>query len=389
MAEIFAKLADDPFLAFLFLVGLIVSVTLICKWVIALVKVIAKRRYLFKPQRQHLERLARQKSQGFPWLAEAYSEYFYLCDLEIVNYLETKKHPARKSAEEIKREIASRRRVAERLYRVLKYKLQYYETLFPWLVDFGEEGIDDLIRQTVDNMQKGVKGVQEPEDAVVIYTSDGERAAVSKGKLSRQELFQRAIDRHRQKPKTRWEIGRDYERYIGYIYESNGWAVHYHGIVEGFADLGRDLICVKNDHAEIVQCKCWSKDKEIHEKHIFQLYGTFIAYKIDHPEREVSARFVTSTTLSDRAKQFANALDIKVLDNRPLQHYPCIKCNISRRDGTKIYHLPFDQQYDSTLIEEERNECYVETVKEAEDLGFRRAFRWRGIVESPSGIGEQ
>jgi len=28
--------------------------------------------------------------------------------------------------------------------------------------------------------------------------------------------------------------------------------------------------------------------------------------------------------------------------------------------------------------EEERNECYVDTVKEAEQLGFRRAFRWRG-----------
>jgi len=29
-------------------------------------------------------------------------------------------------------------------------------------------------------------------------------------------------------------------------------------------------------------------------------------------------------------------------------------------------------------VEEERNECYVETVKEAEGLGFRRAYRWRG-----------
>jgi len=29
-------------------------------------------------------------------------------------------------------------------------------------------------------------------------------------------------------------------------------------------------------------------------------------------------------------------------------------------------------------IEEERNECYVKTVSEAEKLGYCRAFKWRG-----------
>jgi hypothetical protein len=61
--------------------------------------------------------------------------------------------------------------------------------------------------------------------------------------------------------------------------------------------------------------------------------------------------------------------------------YPCIKCNISRTDDTKIYHLPFDQQYDKTIIEPDRMECYVETVEEAETLGFRRAFRWKGTPD--------
>ena len=54
--------------------------------------------------------------------------------------------------------------------------------------------------------------------------------------------------------------------------------------------------------------------------------------------------------------------------------YPCIKCNISA-DGTKIYHLPFDQQYDNVKIETHKGEFYCATVKEAEDAGFRRAFR--------------
>ncbi|MGB8707803.1 MAG: restriction endonuclease [Dehalococcoidia bacterium] len=329
--------------------------------------------------RKAIERLAEEKSQGFPWLSQAYADYFYLQDLKLADYLETKLHPALETANEIRKEIAPRRRIAEQLYRVLKYKLEYYERLFPWLVDFGEEGIDDLIRQTIEKMQKGREEIEEPDDAAKKYLT-----AAEYGRLPAAEKYQLALDRYWKKKKTKWEIGRDYERYIGYTYESKDWVVHYHGIVEGFADLGRDLICVKKDYAEIVQCKCWAKEyetgkpKEIHEKHVFQLFGTITAFIIDNPDKKVSGKFVTSTFLSDRAWQFAKALGIKVLEDYPLEHYPCIKCNVSRRDGTKIYHLPFDQQYDSTIIEEERNECYVETVKQAEDLGFRRAFRWRG-----------
>lgn len=332
--------------------------------------------------REAIKNLAEEKSQGFPWLSQAYADYFYLQDLKLADYLETKPHPALETANEIRREIASKRRIAERLYRVLKYKLEYYERLFPWLVDFGEEGIDDLIRQTIEKMQKGGGEIEEPDDTAKKYLT-----AAEYGRLPAAEKYQLALDRYWKKKKTKWEIGRDYERYIGYTYESKDWAVYYHGIVEGFADLGRDLICIKKDYAEIVQCKCWAKEyetgkpKEIHEKHVFQLFGTITAFIIDNPDKKVSGKFVTSTFLSDRAWQFAKALGIKVLEDYPLEHYPCIKCNVSRRDGTKIYHLPFDQQYDSALIEEERNECYVETVKQAEDLGFRRAFRWRGNLE--------
>jgi len=323
--------------------------------------------------REAIVQLAKEKSLGFPWLAKAYSDYLDLQDQQLANYLESKPQPARRAAEHL-REMATRRRAAEQAYRVLKYQLEYYESLFPWLIDFKGEDIDDLIRQIMERKEE-VKG--EPEDKVVVYTTAGER-----GTLSRQELFQRALDRWWKKPKSKWEIGRDFERYIGYLYESKGNAVYYQGIIEGLEDLGRDLICIRDNDASIVQCKYWSKAKQIHEKHIFQLYGTVIAYRIDHPHMNTFASFVTSTSLSERAKQFAQELQVEVVENHPLEPYPSIKCNVSRRDGTRIYHLPFDQQYDRTLIEEESNECYVETVKEAEDLGFRRAFRWHGSTDS-------
>lgn len=50
--------------------------------------------------------------------------------------------------------------------------------------------------------------------------------------------------------------------------------------------------------------------------------------------------------------------------------------NVARASGERIYHLPFDQQYDTTVVEPDRGECFVATVAEAEQLGFRRAWRW-------------
>ncbi|MHC4394511.1 MAG: hypothetical protein ACYS1A_02535 [Planctomycetota bacterium] len=94
--------------------------------------------------------------------------------------------------------------------------------------------------------------------------------------------------------------------------------------------------------------------------------------------KQIKGVFVTSTSLSETAREFAKELGIVVREQFPFQEYPSIKCNVSRRMGEKIYHLPFDQQYDRTIVEPERNECYVQKVAEAEKLGFRRAFRWRG-----------
>ena len=73
-----------------------------------------------------LERLLKEKTQGFPWLAQVYADYIHLEDLKEADYLQRKSHPAPVAAEKV-REIAGRRRVAEKLYRMLKYQLEYYE----------------------------------------------------------------------------------------------------------------------------------------------------------------------------------------------------------------------------------------------------------------------
>lgn len=319
-----------------------------------------------------IQQLFEEKSTGFPWLAKAYSDYSHLKEMKEADFLETKKHPAMKAADVV-RDISRAKREIEKKFRIVKYLLEYHENLFPWLVDFRGQDLDELIKQVIEKDSKEKEFDEEYDDPAKKWLTKAEYA-----NLSTVEKFQLALDRYWKKRKTPWEIGRDYERYIGYLYEKSGYDVYYQGIVEGLADLGRDIIAIKGDTAEVVQCKYWSKNKIIHEKWICQFKGTVLKYCLESPSKKVVGCFVTSTKLSDVAREFAKALDIYFEEEKDLEPYPSIKCNVSRGTGEKIYHLPFDQQYDRTLVEEERNECYIETVAEAESLGFRRAFRWRG-----------
>ncbi len=91
----------------------------------------------------------------------------------------------------------------------------------------------------------------------------------------------------------------------------------------------------------------------------------------------VKAVLYTSTKISDVAREVAKKLNVECNEVIRISDYPLVKCNISMRDGKKIYHLPFDQQYDRTRIKPDKGEKYVYTVAEAERLGFRRAWKWR------------
>lgn len=329
-----------------------------------------------------IKKIIDEKSQGFPWLANAISEFYKYQDEKIAEYLATKSHPALKSADNV-REIAKQNKILRKQLKIAENFVTYYETLFPWINEYVGDNLDDLLKSVTQTEED-----LEDSDPVLKYIPKGEY-----NQLPDVERNQKALERYLSSRKKSHEIGRDYERFVGYHYERRGFKVEYVGIEKGLEDMGRDLVCIKGDQIEIIQCKCWASHKTIHEKHINQLYGTVVKYYIDHvqnferaksltlfPEliksKKIKATLITSTKLSDTAKSFAEALGITVHQMKPLGKYPMIKCNISS-NGNKIYHLPFDQQYDKTLI---RNvgECYVSTVKEAEEKGFRRAFRWKG-----------
>lgn len=329
---------------------------------------------------EHKENMWRQllneRAAGFPSLFTNIAYYEKLIDDELAGYLRNKSHPAVSASEVIKSE-AKRRREAEFEKRTMQAIIEYYENIAPFLLELKED-LEIPDESVFENYSE-----EEREDYVTKYLTKEEYH-----KLPSIERNQMALDRFWKRPnKSNWLLGLLYERYTGYLYESRGYNVKYHGAKEGKKDLGRDLICEKGNEILVVQCKYWSQFKTIHEKHIFQLFGTTFQYKYqleqENKNKKIKAIFHTSTNLSEIARKFAEELNIEVKENIKLDRsYPCIKCNIGRISEEKIYHLPFDQQYDNIVIEPKRGEFYCCTVKEAENAGFRRAFRYKGINKS-------
>lgn len=203
--------------------------------------------------------------------------------------------------------------------RFYKYQTALYEYLVPGLVEYADS-VEDAATDAVKTEESD-------------WLSDEEFL-----NLTPTERSQLALDRYvKSKNKSKWQIGRDYELYIGYRYRKDGWKVEQKGIKDGLEDLGRDLVCTKNQVTHVVQCKFWSQSKVIHEKHIAQLYGTTIAYKIEnrlplHGESSIRVVpvFVTSTEISEQATEFANMLGVKVEVKKDMGEFPRIKCNVGR-----------------------------------------------------------
>ena len=232
------------------------------------------------------------------------------------------------------------------------------------------------------------------ENGSVIFDSqrkeDADKVLTGKeDKTYNPDDFQKALDEFKRRNFSNLEIGRLYERYIGYLHEEDNYQVAYTGVLGGYEDLGRDLLCIKNNHHKIIQAKCWSQKKEVRENHIYQLYATVIHYRLQKREEfyllhgkktgremmkslDITDHLYTTTTLSEMADKVAKHLSIEYV-NEPLNKtYPMIKCNIHLKTKDKRYHLPFDKQYDSIVIGNMQGECYVNTIAEAEAKGFRR-----------------
>lgn len=328
-------------------------------------RLLAEREKQLKENQSMLDSILHAEHSDTPYFAKQFADCLYLIDLKAASDLECKVRPAFTAAEKV-REISGQKRALQEKCKLLEYQISLYESVFPWLSDFKEISADDLTSVT------NIAAPESEYSTLKNWLSPQEYQT-----LSETDRLQLALDRYSNRQKSNWQIGIEYERYVGYCYEQKGYKVRYFGATEGLEDMGRDLIVSKDKKLFVIQCKRWASEKTIHEKHIFQLYGTTILQVMEHPECQVSGIFITTTSLSPLAKSCANYLHITVVEKFPLKPYPLIKCNISR-DGNKIYHLPFDQQYDRVITNPSDGDCYASTVQEAVSKGFRHAWRWHG-----------
>jgi len=306
-----------------------------------------------------VDHLEKELDQSYPWLAGMYKRFQIEQDNHDAYLLSNRSTTSKDIVKKLKKKNAQLR-YEKSLY---ENQLTVYESLFPWLEEFKKVDIDKAVKYVNETRS------DEEYDRISDYLSPAEYKTLSSAKKS-----QLALDRYKKHRKSDWEIGIDYERYIGYLYETQGYKVSYTGAIDYLKDMGRDLICQKDDEILVIQCKRWSVHKTIHEKHVFQLFGSTIQFKYKNPELTYKPILYTTTKLSEVAAYCAEQLGVSVVEHKKYEDYPCIKCNVSK-DGEKIYHLPFDQQYDRISIEAEKGEFYAMTAEEAENAGFRRAFR--------------
>ena len=281
--------------------------------------------------------------------------------------LRYKQNPAYVTADKIEKEFKKEYIKWRTLYEELYAKYQFLCETFPDLKLY----IDD--EQSLVQLEDitSINEFQDETDRVANYITKEEWL-----QLTPVERNQLALDRYIKRGKSNAIIGFEYEMYVDYMLRTKGFRTTPHGIINGLNDLGRDIIAEREYDGTkdiyIIQCKLRSQGTYIHENVICQLYGTSQEYKLAHEDDNVIPVICTNVPLSETAKKFAGIFHILQLCT-PMQEFPRIKCNINS-GGEKIYHLPFDQQYWRTQIKND-GECYAWTVREAENMGFRRAMR--------------
>lgn len=283
--------------------------------------------------------------------------------------------------------LSSQKTKAERERKVAENQLQPYKNRISTLEESLEEqraviieqqAIIEQLRRDNDALRVMRQNRESKEKTAVYQTPPVRQKPVQQRppKLSFEQIraLPQVIEReatlkqYMQRAKNEFDVGMEYERFVGYRYEMQGCIVEYTGINKGRRDAGCDLLIRKNGNLIVVQCKRWRQGKQVREKHILQLHGTVAIFQSKFPQRHVYGVLVTTASLSPEAKEYANRLGVEIRENFQFEPYPLIKCvSISSR---KIYYLPCDSQYDNVSCSMHCDDIYVETVAEAEFLGY-------------------
>lgn len=244
-----------------------------------------------------------------------------------------------------------------------QYKFEYLLSIYPELIKFKDD--DTYIKY---------KEEEDKRCNVKNWLSDGEY-----NKLSEVEREQLAVDRYIKQEKYQWsdwEKGRNYEIYCAYILYNEGYDIIQEGLNKKLEDKGRDIIAIHRESGKvlIVQCKNWKS--EVRENIIFQLFGSYAQWLFENGRKlydpDVEPWIYVTGSVSPVAQDCSKMLKIQIR-HLPMGPFPPIKCNVNKNTRDKIYHLPFDRQYDLVKINA-KGKGYKFDIAEAIKEGFRRAY---------------
>ena len=117
--------------------------------------------------------------------------------------------------------------------------------------------------------------------------------------------------------------GKEYELHVAEHFRKQGYKVKEHGLINGRADSGIDVIAMKDKEITLIQCKNWKKDSKYKVDH--NMLKAFIGNTTEFLEKNkdkadgysIKRLFVTSNdTLDESARHFikdSNLLEHKII----------------------------------------------------------------------------
>lgn len=297
-----------------------------------------------------------------------YNEYYDSKFDELKNYFRYKKNPSLKSSETINE--------VQKDFTSLKIENRQLKLLISQFITEEDHDVSET------------SNVYEEFDYENSYKYDNRFSKDEWAKLPPIKKLDIILERYIDKKKSKLEIGLEFERYCGYLYEKNGYKVKYNGILNGLSDGGIDLIAENEIKKIYIQCKYWGNNKVIRENSISQLFGSSLSRAISEGEttesffkkvKEEKIRMVvlTKTELSGEAKEFCKKLNILFKENMKMKNnYPRVKLVEGKE---KIFYIPTDQKYDTICCSSPyKNYSRTLTCEKAAEEGYRHSYRWSG-----------
>ena len=170
------------------------------------------------------------------------------------------------------------------------------------------------------------------------------------------------------------DYGRQYERYIGYLFESNGYMVTYRGIADNLDDGGIDLVARAPRKIRLVQCKRWrhAVGKDI----VSRLLGAIDRFVYEDrkgkPSRmrmDIRGVIVCSADVEKEAEEMSRHFGILLRPNMKFRRYPAIKAQRITGDAGRFL-LPTSRGYDRMRLDPKRGDGYFSSVREVLARGF-------------------